>query len=79
MDKVEKFKELLEGLEYTGELIGRSTTKNVSGGVMTVKQLIEKLKEFDENLICYESEYGYEINLVEKVNGKIFLSDYESI
>lgn len=26
MDKVEKFKELLEGLEYTGELIGRSTT-----------------------------------------------------
>ena len=26
MDKLEKFKELLEGLEYTGELIGRSTT-----------------------------------------------------
>ena len=26
MDKVEKFKELLERLEYTGELIGRSTT-----------------------------------------------------
>lgn len=26
MEKVEKFKELLEGLEYTGELIGRSTT-----------------------------------------------------
>ena len=26
MDKVEKFKELLEGLEYTVELIGRSTT-----------------------------------------------------
>ena len=26
MDKVEKFKELLEELEYTGELIGRSTT-----------------------------------------------------
>ena len=26
MDKLEKFKGLLEGLEYTGELIGRSTT-----------------------------------------------------
>ena len=26
MDKVEKFKELLQELEYIGELIGRSTT-----------------------------------------------------
>ena len=46
---------------------------------MTMKELIQELKKYDENLICYESEYGYEINLVEKVNGKIFLSDYESI
>jgi len=31
---------------------------------MTVKQLIEKLKEFDENKICYEAEYGYSNNII---------------
>lgn len=42
---------------------------------MTVKQLIEELKKFDENKICYEAEYGYEINLVEEINNKIFVSE----
>ena len=41
---------------------------------MTVKQLIEKLKEFDEKKICYEAEYGSEINLVDEINNKIFIS-----
>ncbi len=41
---------------------------------MTVKQLIEELKKFDENKICYEAEYGYEINLVDEINNKIFIS-----
>ena len=42
---------------------------------MTVKELIEELKKYDENLICYESENGYEIELLEIVNGKLFLSE----
>ena len=41
---------------------------------MTVKQLIEELKKFDENKICYEAEYGCEINLVDEINNKIFIS-----
>ncbi len=41
---------------------------------MTVKQLIEELKKFDENKICYEAEYGFEINLVDEINNKIFIS-----
>ena len=35
---------------------------------------VEKFKEFDENKICYEAEYGSEINLVEEINGKIFVN-----
>ncbi len=40
---------------------------------MTVKQLIEELKKFDENKICYEAEYGFEIISVYEINNKIFI------
>ncbi len=51
MDKVEKFKELLERLEYTGELIGRSTT------LTELEVHIPKKIRLEEELIkMYEEE-----------------------
>ena len=52
MDKVEKFKELLEGLEYTGELIGRSTTLKELEVHMPKKIRLEKelIKMYEEAL-----------------------------
>ena len=50
MDKVEKFKELLEVLEYTGELIGRSTTLielevHISKKIRLEQELIKMYEE----------------------------------
>ena len=52
MYKLEKFKELLEGLEYTGELIGRSTTLAELEVHMPKKIRLEKelIKMYTEEL-----------------------------
>ena len=66
MSKVEKFKELLEGLEYTGELIGRSTTLTELEVHMPKKIRLEKelIKMYDEKqekpvIRCKEYEVNY--------------------
>ena len=45
MDKVEKFKELLQELEYIGELIGRSTT------LVELEVHIPKKRRLEQELI----------------------------
>ena len=52
MDKVEKFKELLQELEYIGELIGRSTTLTELEVHMPKKINIEQqlIKMYEEAL-----------------------------
>ena len=84
MDKVEKFKELLQELEYIGELIGRSTTLTELEVHMPKKIRLEQelLKMYEEKqekpvIRCKElyvnmnSKYGYEIQFINLKNHEI--------
>ena len=72
MDKVEKFKELLEELEYTGELIGRSTTLtelevHMPKKIRLEQELIKMYDEKQEKPVIYCREYE-----VIKIEDKLF-------
>ena len=84
MDKVEKFKELLEGLEYTGELIGRSTTLtelevHMPKKIRLEEELLNMYEEKQEKPVirCKElyvkmnPKYGYEIQFVSLKNYEV--------
>ena len=84
MDKVEKFKELLEGLEYTGELIGRSTTLkelevHMPKKIRLEEELIKMYEEKQEKPVirCKElyvnmnQKYGYELQFVSLKNNEV--------
>ena len=84
MDKVEKFKELLEGLEYTGELIGRSTTLtelevHMPKKIRLEQELIKMYEEKQEKPVirCKElyvnmnQKYGYELQFVSLKNNEV--------
>lgn len=84
MDKVEKFNELLERLEYTGELIGRSTTLtelevHMPKKIRLEEELIKMYEEKQEKPVirCKElyvninQKYGYELQFVSLKNNEV--------